>query len=50
VGVQFQAFKHPGIALNYNYFSLNTNVDSEDWRGGAELRYWGPFLALIKNW
>jgi hypothetical protein len=50
VGVQFQAFKHLGIALNYNYFSLNADVDSDDWSGGAELKYRGPFLALTANW
>jgi hypothetical protein len=50
VGVQFQAFKHLGVGLNYHYFSLNANVDSDDWRGGAELSYRGPFLALTTNW
>ena len=50
VGVQFQAFKHLGVSLNYHYFSLNADVDSDDWRGGAELRYRGPFLALTTNW
>ena len=50
VGVQFQAFKHLGVSLNYHYFSLNADVDSDDWRGGAELKYRGPFLALTTNW
>ena len=50
VGVQYQAFKHLGIALNYHYFSLNADVDSDDWSGGAELKYRGPFLALTTNW
>jgi hypothetical protein len=50
VGVQFQAFKHLGFSLNYQYFSLNADVESEDWRGRVELRYRGPFLALTSNW
>jgi hypothetical protein len=50
VGVQFQAFKHLGVALNYQYFSLNANIDSDDWRGGTKLSYRGPFLALTTNW
>jgi hypothetical protein len=50
VGVHFQAFKHVGVGLNYHYFSHNADVDSDDWRGGAELRYRGPFLALTTNW
>jgi hypothetical protein len=50
LGVHFQAFKHLGVGLNYHYFSLNADVDSDDWRGGAELKYRGPFLALTTNW
>jgi hypothetical protein len=50
VGINFQAFQHLGVTLAYNYFSLNADVDSGDWRGGAELRYRGPFLALTTNW
>jgi hypothetical protein len=49
-GVQFQAFKHLGITLNYQYFSFNAGIDSSDWRGSAELHYRGPFLALTTNW
>jgi len=50
VGVQFQAFEHFGLALKYQYFSLNASVDSDNWIGGAELKYSGPFLALTTNW
>jgi hypothetical protein len=39
-----------GISLNYQVFALNAKVDSGDWRGGAELSYHGPFLALTANW
>ena len=50
VGVNFQAFRNMGISLNYQIFALNAEVDSGDWRGGAELSYHGPFLALTANW
>jgi hypothetical protein len=49
-GVQFQASRHLGIALNYQYFSLNVDVDNDNWRGGAKLRYSGPFFGLTANW
>lgn len=50
VGVNFQAFKHVGFGLNYQYFSLDVDVDKSDWRGGAELKYRGPFLSMTANW
>jgi hypothetical protein len=27
-------FEDLGTALNYNYYSLNADVDSDDWSGG----------------
>jgi hypothetical protein len=50
VGVNFQAFKHVGFGLNYQYFSLDVDVDKSDWSGGAELKYRGPFLSMTANW
>lgn len=50
VGVNFQAFKHIGIGLNYQVFSLDVDVENDDWNGGAELQYRGPFLSLTANW
>ena len=50
IGVNFQLLKHLGLGLSYQYFSLNVDVDSDDWNGAAELRYRGPFLSLTTNW
>jgi hypothetical protein len=50
VGVSFQASKHVGLGLYYQYFSLDFDVDKSNWKGGADLRYRGPFLSLTTNW
>jgi hypothetical protein len=49
-GVQFQAFEHLGFGLQYQYFSLDVDVDKDEWRGGAELRFNGPYLSATVNW
>jgi hypothetical protein len=50
VGVNFQAFKHFGIDLSYQYFNIDLNVTRESWRGGVEMSYSGPVIALTANW
>lgn len=49
-GVNYQAFRHIGFDLSWQYFNLNVNVDSDDWTGGADMRYSGPVLAITGNW
>jgi hypothetical protein len=48
--LQYQAFKHVGFSLAYQYFRLNIDVEKDSWRGGAKLEYSGPFLAVTANW
>ena len=50
LGVNYQAFRHVGFSLSYQYFNLNLNVNSSDWKGGIDLRYRGPVLAVTGNW
>jgi hypothetical protein len=50
VGVNWQAFDHIGFDLSWQYFNLNVNVDSDDWTGGADMRYSGPVLGITGNW
>jgi hypothetical protein len=50
VGVNYQAFRHIGFDLSFQYFNLKADVDSTDWSGGADLRYSGPVLAVTANW
>jgi hypothetical protein len=49
-GVNYQAFRHVGFDLSWQYFNLNVNVDSDDWTGGADMKYSGPVLAITGNW
>lgn len=49
-GVNYQAFRHIGFDLSWQYFNLNINVDKTDWNGGAKMTYNGPVIAITGNW
>ena len=44
LGLNFQAFEHFGIGLNYNYFKLDIGIDKSNWRGDIETVYDGVYL------
>ncbi len=46
LGVNFQAFEHFGIGLNYNYFKLDVGIDKSDWRGDIETTYDGLYAYV----
>jgi hypothetical protein len=50
VGVNFQAWRHVGIDLSYQYFDLDVAVDNSDWRGGLNMTYNGPVISMTANW
>jgi len=50
LGVNFQAFRHVGFDLAYQYFNLHLEVDKEDWKGGVDMTYSGPVLSVTANW
>ncbi len=50
VGVNYQAFRHVGFDLSYQYFNLNLGVDNTDWRGDVDMTYSGPVFAVTGNW
>jgi hypothetical protein len=50
VGVNYQAWRHVGFDLAWQYFNLNLKVDKDDWKGGADMTYSGPVLAMTFNW
>jgi hypothetical protein len=50
IGVNYQAFRHVGFDLSWQYFNVNVNVDSDDWTGGADMKYSGPVVAITGNW
>jgi len=50
VGVGYQAWRHVGFDLSWQYFNLNLAVDSDKWLGSTELTYSGPVLAVTFDW
>ena len=49
-GVNFQAWRHVGFDLSYQYFHLDLTVDKSNWRGGADMTYSGPMISVTVNW
>jgi hypothetical protein len=49
-GLNYQAFEHVGIGVNYNIFDLDVGINKSDWRGNAELSYEGVFAYLSFYW
>ncbi len=50
VGVNFQAWRHVGFDLYWQYFNLNGGAEKDDWRGSLDLSYSGPVVAMTFNW
>ena len=50
IAVNYQAFRHVGFALAYQYFNVNLNVDKSDWTGELDARYSGPMLSATFTW
>ena len=44
LGVNYRAFEHVGVGLNYNYFKLDVGIDKSDWRGDIETIYDGVYV------
>jgi hypothetical protein len=49
-GVNFQAWRHVGFGLSYQYFDLDAKVDSADLVGAAKMTYSGPVISVTTNW
>ena len=49
-GVNYQAWRHVGFDLSWQYFDLHVEVDKSDWVGGAKMTYSGPVLAVTFGW
>ena len=50
VGINYQAFRHVGFDLSYQFFELDLKIDKTDWQGEVEMTYDGPVLAVTFNW
>ncbi len=44
LGVNYQAFEHFGIGLNYNYIELDVKINKSDWRGNIKTTYDGVYV------
>jgi len=49
-GIGYQAWRHVGFDLSWQYFNLDLSVDSDDWLGSMNLTYSGPVLAVTFGW
>ena len=49
-GANYQLFKHVGIGVKYQRFSLKFDIDKSDWHGRLKLKYNGAYLYLSANW
>ena len=50
LGLNYQAFEHFGVGLNYNVFELNVDVKKSNWNGNANISYKGPYAYLSFYW
>ena len=44
LGVNYRAFEHVGVGLNYNFFKLDVGIDKSNWRGDIETVYDGVYV------
>ncbi len=49
-GANYQLFKHVGIGLSYQIFSLNADIKNSNWRGRAENDFRGFAFNLTGIW
>ncbi len=49
-GFHYTISEHLAVGLNYNYFHLNVGIQDTDWRGDAEIRFHGPYVAIKAFW
>jgi len=49
-GVSYQAWRHVGFDLSWQYFNLHLDVDSDDWTGSSKMTYSGPVVAVTFAW
>ena len=48
-GINYQAFKNVGVAVEYRYLTLKADVDKESWKGNFGMDFYGPSFKLTAN-
>lgn len=46
LSTEYSVFRNVSLGLSYNYFLLNADSDSADWKGKVDYKYYGP-LAYV---
>ena len=49
-GINYRVFKYAGIGLSYNIFDLDVGINTQSWRGAAEIKYEGLYAFLSFYW
>jgi hypothetical protein len=49
-GIHYQISRTFGVGFAYSNFTLDLDVDENDWRGFIETRHNGPRLELTASW
>lgn len=50
VGVNYRLWSNVGVGASYQYFNLSGDVTEDNWRGGLEITFTGPFLYVSGFW
>ena len=48
-GVNYQVFKHVGVALNYRYVNIGAEFGTSDWDGSVNTVMQGPSITITGN-
>ena len=48
--INYMPWDHFGVTLAYQYFGIDVDVDSNNWKGGADFSYRGPFISVTATW
>ena len=48
-GVNYQIFKHVGIAANYRWINIGAEYETSDWDGGVDIVFQGPSISITGN-
>ena len=47
IKLEYDAFKHVGLGIGYDLFSLDLDVNRERWNGRVDFRFDGPLIYVL---
>lgn len=48
-GVNYQVFKHVGVAANYRWVNIGAEYDTSNWNGSVDIIFQGPSISITGN-